>query len=159
MNMLQMTDGRRTLKQFYKISKIPIKYGRLSRTMLPLDCLYYTFDFYYSYLVQLIRTTNTNRFTWYHVIFQTGSFFAVQQQLFFGAIDKTEVQKMDIKIEVEVSSQLWLDQRPYFCPNQDPEAVFLDFDLSKLSKYQFFFCFGVYFSAQQTAFVCWKFQK
>ena len=75
------------------------------------------------------------------------SFFAVQQQLFFGAINKTEVQKIDIKIEVEVSSWLWLDQRPYFCPNQDPEAVFLDFDLSKLSKYQFFFCFGVFFSS------------
>ena len=37
------------------------------------------------------------------------SFFAVQQQLFFGAINKTEVQKIDIKIEVEVSSWLWLD--------------------------------------------------
>ena len=37
------------------------------------------------------------------------SFFAVQQQLFFWAINKTEVQKIDIKIEVEVSSWLWLD--------------------------------------------------
>jgi hypothetical protein len=37
------------------------------------------------------------------------SFFAVQQQLFFGAINKTEVQKIDIKIKVEVSSWLWLD--------------------------------------------------
>ena len=75
------------------------------------------------------------------------SFFAGQQQLFFWAINKTEVQKIDIKIKVEVSSWLWLDQRPYFCPNQDPEAVFLDFDLSKLSKYQFLFCFGVFFSS------------
>ena len=66
------------------------------------------------------------------------SFFAVQQQLFFWAINKTEVQKIDIKMEFEVSSWLWLDQRPYFCPNQDPEAVFLDFDLS---KYQFLFLF------------------
>ena len=71
------------------------------------------------------------------------SFFAVQQQLFFGAINKTEVQKIDIKIEVEVSSWLWLDQRPYFCPNQDPEAVFLDIDLSKLSKYQVFLFRGI----------------
>ena len=37
------------------------------------------------------------------------SFFAVQEQLFFWAINKTEVQKIDIKIEVEVSSWLWLD--------------------------------------------------
>ena len=36
-------------------------------------------------------------------------FFAVQQQLFFGAIYKIEVQKIDIKIKVEVSSWLWLD--------------------------------------------------
>ena len=85
------------------------------------------------------------------------SFFAVQQQLFFWAINKTEVQKIDIKIKVEVSSWLRLDKSPYFCPNQDPEAIFLDFDLS---KYQFvcFFVLG-YFSAQQTAFVCRKFQK
>ena len=78
------------------------------------------------------------------------SFFAVQQQFFWGAINKTEVQKIDIKIEVEVSSWLWLDQRPYFCPNQDPEAVFLDFDLSRLSQFVFFV--SGYFSAQQTAF-------
>ena len=41
----------------------------------------------------------------------------------------------------------------------DPEAVFLDFDLSKLSNYQFVYFVSGYFSAQQTAFVCRKFQK
>ena len=36
------------------------------------------------------------------------------------ARNKTEIQKINIDVEVEVSG--WL------CPNQDPEAVFLDFE-------------------------------
>ena len=40
------------------------------------------------------------------------SFFAVQQQkcfIKFWAINKTEVQKIDIEVEVEVSGWLWFD--------------------------------------------------
>ena len=40
------------------------------------------------------------------------SFFAVQQQkcfIKFWSINKTEVQKIDVEVKVEVSSWLWLD--------------------------------------------------
>ena len=36
-------------------------------------------------------------------------FLQYKNSCFFGAINKTEVHKIDIKIEVEVSSWLWLD--------------------------------------------------
>ena len=36
-------------------------------------------------------------------------FLQYNNSCFFWAINKTEVQKIDIKIEVEVSSWLWLD--------------------------------------------------
>ena len=56
-----------------------------------------------------------DRFTWYHVIFQTGPRDGVGvhvlQKCFikFWAINKTEVQKIDVEVEVEVSGWLWLD--------------------------------------------------
>ena len=63
----------------------------------------------------------------------------------FWAINKTEVQKIDIEVKVEVSGWLWLDQRPYFCPNQDPEALLLDFKYyQKLSKYQVLLFWGIF---------------
>ena len=57
------------------------------------------------YLVSRHIPDRTQRWRW-------RSCFAVQQQkcfIKFWAINKTEVQKIDIEVEVEVSGWLWFD--------------------------------------------------
>ena len=103
------------------------------------------------YLVSRHIPDRTQRWRWH-------SCFAVQQQkcfIKFWAINKTEVQKIDIEVEVKVSGWLWFDQRPYFCPNQDPEAIFLDFEYyQNLSKYQVLL-FRVFFSSANCISTIW----